>query len=100
MNAATLPAPRLVTTTREQYLRQNEARLRSLALPQNTSDPVIALHLDAVLWLEDVCDIHEIAETKFRRNNAPHLAETHRVFIAKLTQLKLHHLDQLAHLLV
>jgi len=92
--------PRIVSTSREQYLRQNEARIRSLALPQNTTDPVIALHLDAVLWLEDVADIHEIAETKFRRNNTPHLAETHRGFIAKLTQLKLHHLDQLAHLLV
>ena len=98
--AATTPAPRLVTTTREQYLRQNEARIRSLALPQNTSDPVIALHLDAVLWLEDVCDIHEIAEAKFRRNNTPHLAATHTALIAKLTQIKLHHLDQLAHLLV
>lgn len=100
MTTATTPAPRLVSTSREQYLRQNEARIRSLALPQNTTDPTIALHLDAVLWLEDVTDIHEIAETKFRSNHTPHLAETHRGFIAKLTQLKLHHLDQLAHLLV
>lgn len=49
---------RAVTAPREQYLRQNEGRIRSLALPQNTSDPVIATHLEFILWLEDAIDIH------------------------------------------
>lgn len=91
---------RAVTAPREQYLRQNEGKIRSLALPQNTTDPTIALHLEFVIWLEDSIDIHEIAQEKHRNAGANRVAEVHRDYAAKLAQIKLHHLDQLAHLLV
>lgn len=91
---------RAVTAPREQYLRQNEGKIRSLALPQNTADPIIAAHLEYILWLEDAVDIHEIAQEKHRNAGANRVSEVHRDYAAKLSQIKLHHLDQLAHLLV
>lgn len=98
---ATVPEiRRAVPAPREQYLRQNETRIRSLALPQHTSDPSVAAHLEFVAWLEDAVDIHEIAETKHRQNGANRVAEVHRDYAAKITQIKIHHLDQLAHLLI
>jgi hypothetical protein len=89
-----------VPVPRQQYLAQNEARLRSLALPQNTSDPIIARHLEFVIWLEDAIDIHEIAATKHRNAGASRVAEVHVDYARKIAQIKFHHLDQLAHLLV
>lgn len=89
-----------VPIPRQQYLAQNEARLRSLALPQNTSDPIVARHLEFVIWLEDSIDIHEIAATKHRNAGANRVAEVHLDYASKLVQIKFHHLDQLAHLLV
>ena len=89
-----------VSVPRQQYLSQNEGRLRSLALPQNTSDPVIAKHLEFVIWLEDAVDIHEIAADKHRNAGANRVAEVHRDYARKITQIKFHHLDQLAHLLI
>lgn len=99
--SATMPEIlRAVPAPREQYLRQNETRIRSLALPQNSSDPTVAMHLEFVAWLEDNADIHEIAEQKHKQSGASRVAEVHRDYAAKMQQLKLHHLDQLAHLLI
>lgn len=96
----TTEIPRLVTAPREQYLRQNETRIRSEARPPNTSDPQIAKHLSAVEMAEDIIDRHEVAIEANRRAGIHHMATAHEIYAAKATQLKLYHLDMLAHLLI
>jgi len=100
MPTPTADIPRLVPMPREQYLRKEECRIRSLALPARSSDPVVAIHLDAVLAAEDLIDIHESAAERQRAQGANHFAESHRVFAAKAWQLKLYHLNQLASILI
>jgi len=98
---STIEISRLVTHPREQYLRQNEARLRSLSLPARNDDPVVAVHTNAMLFAEDLIDRHEVAAEANRQHpTRQHVALEHQVFAAKATQLKLYHLDQLANLLI
>ena len=89
----------LVSTTRQQFLCQQEVKIRSLAGQLAKSDIVINLHLDAVLSLEEPIDLHEIAFNKFSASqDRKHLATTHQSVLQCLYQHKLYHLDKLAHL--
>lgn len=94
---ATLEIPRLVKAPRETFLRQNEARIRSQALPLK-SDPEISLHLRAVEMAEDLFDIHEIAGKKMADQGRTAWAVIHDRHTAAAFQFKLYHLDKLAHL--
>lgn len=99
--SATAHIPRLVPHPREVYLRQNETRIRSAAasvLASGTPDPAVSAALDAVIFAEDLFDIHEIATEKYI--SKPHHAQLHRDWAAKAMQLKLRALDQLAHLVI
>lgn len=97
---ATSQIQRLVALPREQYLRKEETRIRSLALPAQNTDPAVELHLNAVLGAEDLIDIHEVAAERQASQGAEHFAASHRRFAAIAWQLKLYHLSQLANLLV
>ena len=92
--------PRLVPMPREQYLRKEETRIRSLALPARNADPTVAIHLSAVLGAEDLIDVHESAADRQAANGAIHFAEAHRRFAATAWQLKLYHLNALASILI
>ena len=96
MTNITTEIPRLVTHPREQYLRKEECRIRSLALPARNADPAIAIHLNAVLGAEDLIDIHEAAAKRQASQSAPHFSEVHRRLAAVAWQLKLYHLNALA----
>lgn len=100
MSTATNTIPRLVPIPREQYLRKEETRIRSLALPSRNADPFIELHLDAVLGAEELIDIHEVAAQRQSNQGAEHFAASHRRFAAIAWQIKLHHLNQLAAILI
>ena len=89
----------LVSAPREQFLRQNETRIRHQALPQHAAgDPAISKWLDGVLFAEDIVDIHEIARDKYLQSRTEHRAAMHHDWALKAQQLKLLCLDQLAHL--
>ena len=93
--------PRYIPLPRQQYLYQNEGRIRSLALPARTTDPQVAIHLDYMLFAEDLLDRHAVAVVANRKApNREHAALEHEILVAKAEQLKLYHLDQLAHLLI
>lgn len=94
---ATLEIPRLVKAPREVFLRQNEARIRSQALPLK-ADPDIALELSAVEMAEDLFDIHEIAGKKMADQGRHAWAKIHDRHCAAAFQIRLYHLDKLAHL--
>ena len=94
---ATLEIPRLVKAPRETYLRQNEGRIRSHALPLK-NDPDVALHLAAVEMAEDLFDIHEIAGKKMADQGRCAWAKIHERHCACAFQFRLYHLDKLAHL--
>ncbi len=92
--------PRLVATSREQYLRKEECRIRSLALTASRLDPQVRIHLDAVLGAEELIDIHDSAAQRQAAQGAHHFADTHRRFSALAWQLKLLHLHTLASTLI
>lgn len=95
------PVPRLVPLPREQYLRKEETRIRSLALPQAANaDPQVQVHLFAVCAAEELIDIHEAAALRQEAQGAPHFARSHRRYATLAWQLKLFHLNQLAALLI
>lgn len=94
---ATLEIPRLVKAPRETFLRQNEGRIRSQALPMK-NDPDVALHLAAVEMAEDLFDIHEIAGKKMADQGRFAWAKIHDRHCACAFQFRLYHLDKLAHL--
>ena len=97
MNHATATIRPLVTVPREQYLRKEEARIRSLALPAVCADPLAAKHLTALEYAEDLQDRHEVAAVANRKAaNREHVAAEHDVYAAKAMQLKFYHLDQLS----
>lgn len=96
----TTEIPRLVTQPREHYLRQNEGRIRSLALPQNSSDEQIATHLAVVLMMDDMEDIHESAMNKWEHQGNLRFAEIHERHRDAAVQVRLYHLHQLANLLI
>lgn len=91
---------RLVTTPREQYLRKEEKRIRSEAVALTQSDPLIATHLMAVQAAEELHEIHEAAAIRQHRMGAESVANVHRRLAASAWQLKLHHLHQLAGILI
>ena len=97
---ATTPTFRTVTTVREQYLRQNETRIRDAALPIHSDDPAVALHVDCILQLETVIEMHEAACTRAYSAGKSDLTERHGNALHTLFQLKLHHLSHLASLLL
>jgi hypothetical protein len=90
---------RLVPHPRETYLRQNEARIRSEALVVKT-DPAVLLHLSGIEFAEDLQDYHESVISHFRDKGLQHRIPPHERYQAQAFQLKLHHLDKLAHLTV
>lgn len=94
---ATLDVPRLVTQPREVFLRQNEARIRSQALPLR-SDPEIRKHLDAVEMAEDLFDIHDVAGKKMADQGREAWAKIHARHATAAFQIRLDYLDHLAHL--
>ena len=89
----------LVTVPREQYLRKEEARIRSLALPAVCADPLAATHLAALEFAEDLQDRHEVAANA-HRTTRPHMAAEHDIYAAKACQLKFYHLNQLSILVI
>ena len=92
--------PRLTTHPRETYLRQNETKIRSDAARFAKDDPALVKHLSAVEMTEDLCDYHEAVIAHFRKTGTTHRVPPHERYLAQAFQLKLHHLDQLAHLIL
>lgn len=90
---------RLVPHPRETYLRQNETRIRSEALNAKT-DPAVLLHLSGIEFAEDLQDYHESVISHFQSKGLAHRIPPHERYFAQAFQLKLHHLDQLAHLTI
>ncbi len=93
----------LLSLPRETYLRQHEARIRSAAASVLAAGPDTSIRsaLDAVIYAEDLFDIHDVAATHYRnRDGQQHRATTHARHAAAAMQLKLRALDQLAHLVV
>lgn len=99
MSHDTLEIPRLVTAPREAFLRKEETKLRSLALPLK-ADPAIAKELNAIEMAEDLFDIHEIAAEKQRRAGNQAWTKIHERHTQAAMQLRLDHLDRLANLLI
>jgi len=91
---------RLVPMPREQYLRQQETRLRSEAARLEKEDPSIACHLAAVLFAEDLHDYHSKAEDHFEEKGDRARTERHTHLKDQALQIKLHHLNQLASLII
>ena len=100
MKQANMEPPRLVTLPREQYLRKEEARIRSLSLPARNSDPIVETHLCAVLGAEELIDIHESAAIRQSAQGARHFAEAHTRFASIAWQIKLYHLNALSNLVI
>ncbi|MEI6654773.1 MAG: hypothetical protein WCP45_08400 [Verrucomicrobiota bacterium] len=100
MNPATIEPPRLVALPREQYLRKEEARIRSLSLPARNSDPQVETHLSAVLGAEELIDIHESAAIRQAAQGAKHFADAHKRFASIAWQIKLYHLNALSNLVL
>ena len=92
--------PRLITHPRETYVRQNEGRIRSEAARLGKNDPAIAKHLAAVEMAEDLFDYHDAVILFFQKSAATHRVPPHERYKAQTFQLKLHHLDQLATLIL
>lgn len=92
--------PRLITHPRETYVRQNEGRIRSEAAHLGKTDPVISKHLSAVEMAEDIFDYHEAVIGFFQKQATPHRIPPHERYKAQAFSLKLHHLDQLATLIL
>lgn len=91
---------RLVTTVREQYLRKEENRIRSEAVSLSQSDPLVSTHLMAVQSSEELHEIHEAAAIRQDRMGAVGIGDVHRRLAGVAWQLKLHHLHQLAGILI
>lgn len=96
----TTEIPRLVSQPREQYLRQNEGRIRSLALPQNSTDPLVRLHLEAVAMADDMEAIHAGAIRRHEADNNHRFADIHERHRQAAVQFLLYHLDKLATILI
>lgn len=92
--------PRLTTHPRETYLRQNETKIRSDAGRLANQDDAIVKHLAGVEMAEDLFDYHEAVIAHFRKAGTNHRIPPHERYLAQAFQLKLHHLDQLAHLIL
>lgn len=92
--------PRLTTHPRETYLRQNETKIRSDAARLAKDDPAISKHLSAVEMTEDLADYHDTVIEHFRAKDARHRIPPHERYKIQAFQLKLHHLDQLANLIL
>jgi hypothetical protein len=92
----TLEVPVLVPVAREQFLRRDEGRIRSVALLAEKSDPAIKNHLAIVLMAEDLQDVHEAAACRFQNTGNTAFAEAHRRFAQQAIQIRLHHLDLLS----
>lgn len=92
--------PRLTAHPRETYLRQNETKIRSDAGRMAKDDSTIARHLSAVEMAEDLGDYHDTVIDHFRGKGLAHRIPPHERYKEQAFQLKLHHLDQLAHLIL
>ena len=100
--ASTSEITRLVPHPREVFLRQNEARIHSAAaaLLAADRDPAIAAAQDAVLFAEDLYEIHDVTAKYYADKKIPHRVENHQRYAKKAMHLKLRALDQLAHLVI
>jgi len=87
--------PRLLTHPREQYIRQNEARIAD-AIRANSSEPFVILHAQAVEMAQSLIDVHEAAAVRQLNCDAIRVAQMHQGYAAQATQLKLYHLSQIA----
>jgi hypothetical protein len=89
---------RLVTLPIEQYLRQNEAKIRTAGGEAN-SDPFVRLHLDAVLMAEDLADSNETLAQLLETRNKPGdqgRAVGYYALRDQANQLRYHHLQMIA----
>lgn len=100
MPATASLSPRLVAVTREQYLWQNEARITAAALIAAAADPLISRHFAAVSMAEGLVDVHDAAAIRQATLGADKIAMFHQSFATDARQLKLHHLDHLANLVL
>jgi hypothetical protein len=95
-STATAEIESLVSVHREQILRQEEARILTIArLPSNKLHKDIAAQLAAYSHAEDLFNIHEIAADKYEMSATPHREAMHRTFAAQAHQLKLLALDSI-----
>jgi len=92
--------PRFIQHPRETYLRQNEGRIRSEAARLAKNDPTISKHLSFVEFMEDDVDYHETIIEHFKKHDTPHRIPPHETYRQRSLQVKLHHLDQLANLIL
>lgn len=93
----------VVSHPREQYLRKDEARIRSVAaglIASGTPDPAISAEIDDILAAEDLFDLHDVTATFYQDKKVPHRADIHRRHAAQAQRLKLRALDRLAHLVL
>ena len=90
---------RLIPHPRETYLRQNETRIRSQAAAIKT-DPLITRHLTYIESAEDLHDYHEAVIAHFEKQGSLYRIPPHERYKESAIQLKLHHLDQLANLIL
>jgi hypothetical protein len=102
MNTTTTPIeiPRLVPHPRETYLRQNETAIRSDAGRLAKDDPTIKRHLSAIEMAEDLHDYHQVCIEHFQKSGTTHRIAPHQTYKTQSFQLQLHHLDQLANLIL
>ena len=95
--------PRLLSHPREQYVRQNEARIADAiaqAFKSSPVDPAVHLHSAVVDMTQALIDVHDSAANRQRACGANRVADTHEGFSAQATQIKLYHLSQLASILL
>ena len=95
--------PRLLSHPREQYVRQNEARIadaiaQAMKAPQ--VDPAVHLHSVVIEMAQDLIDVHDAAANRQRSCGANRVADSHEGFSAQATQIKLYHLSQLSAILL
>jgi hypothetical protein len=95
--------PTGVSHPREQYLRKDEARIRSVAaglIASGTPDPAIAAELEDIIATEDMFDLHQVTANFHQERRVEFRAKIHRRHAAQCARLKLRALDRLAHLVL
>jgi hypothetical protein len=98
-----LTKPPAVSHPREQYLRKEEGRIRSLAsglLASGSPDPTINAELTDIIDAEDMHDLFEVTADYYRDKGVSHREAIHRRHAEAAARFKLRALDRLAHLVL
>ena len=90
----------IIPIHREQILRQEEARILTVARqPSARANPAIAAQLAAHEAAEDLHAIHDVTANKYEGSQYAHRVPMHREYAAKAHQLKLLALETLSNLI-